>query len=137
MIFDESSTLIVLGMAAFLVWCWWLHDRRTELFYISIRHGRVLVVRGRVPTPLLQDLADIVKNPVVRSGKIRVFRGAHGADLTCGGDIGDGPEQRMRNALCLYPLSKLRHALPVPRPTLGQMAGIAWLAWMFDRRDVQ
>ena len=49
----------------------------------------------------------------------------------------DGPEQRMRNTLHLYPMSKLRHALPVPRPTFGQMVGIAWLAWMFDRRDVQ
>lgn len=137
MIFDESTTLILLAMGAFLVWCWWLHDRRAELFYISIRDGRVLVVRGRVPTPLLQDLAEIVKHPVVRSGKIRVFRGEDGAEIDCSGDIDDGPEQRMRNALQLYPTSKLRHALPVRRPTLGQMVGIAWLAWMFDRRDVQ
>ncbi len=137
MIFDESTTLILLGMAAFLVWCWWLHDRRTELFYVSVRNGRVLVVRGRVPTGLLQDLAEIVKEPVVSSGTIRVFRGEHGAELSCSGDIEDGPEQRMRNALLLYPTSKLRHALPVPRPTLGQMLGIAWLAWIFDRRDVQ
>jgi hypothetical protein len=137
MIFDESTTLILLAMGAFLVWCWWLHDRRSELFYISVRTGRVLVVRGRVPTGLLQDLAEIVKEPVVSSGTIRVFRGEHGAELSCSGDIGDGPEQRMRNALLLYPASKLRHALPVPRPTLGQMLGIAWLAWVFDRRDVQ
>jgi hypothetical protein len=137
MIFDEQSTLLLLGMGAFLLWCWWLHDRRSELFYISIRNGRVLVVRGRVPTPLLQDLAETVKHPVVSSGKIRVFRGVHGAELSVSGDIEDGPEQRMRNALQLYPTSKLRHALPVPRPTFGQMIGIAWLAWMFDRRDLQ
>ncbi len=137
MIFDEQTTVILLAMGVFLVWCWWLHDRRTELFYVSVRYGRVLVVRGRVPTALLQDLAEIVRNPVVRSGKIRVFRGVHGADLTCSGDIDDGPAQRMRNALCLYPMSKLKHALPVPRPTVGQMVGIAWVAWMFDRRDVQ
>ncbi len=137
MIFDESSTLILLGMGAFLVWCWWLHDRRSELFYLSIRNGRLLVVRGRVPTGLRQDLGEIVNSPVVHSGKIRVFRGVHGAELSCSGDIEDGPAQRMRNALQLYPMSKLRHALPVPRPTLGQMIGIAWLAWMLDRRDVQ
>jgi hypothetical protein len=137
MIFDEPTTLILFGMAAFLVWCWWLHDRRTELFYLSVRDGRVLVIRGRCPTPLLQDLADIVRRPLVRSGKIRVFRGEHGAEIRVSGDIDEGPEQRMRNTLALYPTSKLRHALPVPRPTFGQMVGIAWLAWMFDRRDMQ
>ncbi len=137
MIFDETTTLILLGIGAFLVWCWWLLDRQTEQFYVSVRCGRVLVVRGRVPTGLLQDLSEIVKQPVVESGTIRVFRGPHGAELSCSGDIGDGPEQRMRNALMLYPMSKLRHALPVPRPTVGQLVGIAWLAWMFDRRDVQ
>lgn len=135
MIFDEQTTLILFAMGAFLLWCWWLHDRRTELFYISVRNGRVLVVRGRVPTQLIQDFAEIVRKPVVRSGKIRVFRGARGADLTCSGDIGDGPAQRMRNALCLYPMSRLREAVPVPRPTVGQVIGIAWLAWMFDRGD--
>ena len=134
--FDEQTTLILLALGAFLLWCWWLHDRRTELFYVSVRNGRVLVVRGRVPTPLVHDLAEIVKQPVVRSGKIRVFHG-DSADLSCSGDIADGPTQRMRNALSMYPMSKLRQALPVPRPTLGQRIGIAWLAWMFDRRDVQ
>jgi len=137
MIFDETTTLILLAAGVFLVWCWWLLDRQTEQFYVSVRNGRLLVVRGRVPTSLLHDLADIVKEPVVQSGKIRVFRGPHGAELRCSGDIGEGPEQRMRNALMLYPISKLRHAMPVPRPTVGQMVGIAWLAWMFDRRDVQ
>ena len=137
MIFDETTTLILFAMGAFLVWCWWLYDRQTELFYVSIRAGRVLVVRGRVPTGLLQDLAEIAKDPVISSGRIRVFRGEHGAELSCSGGIADGPEQRIRNTLHLYPTSKLRHALPVPRPTFGQMIGIAWLAWMFDRRDVQ
>ena len=135
--FDDSTTLILLAMGGFLLWCWWLHDRRTEQFYVSVRDGRLLVVRGRVPTGLLQDLAEIVKQPVVRGGSIRGFRGVHGAELVCRGDIADGPEQRMRNALALYPMSKLRQARPVPRPTLGQAVGIAWLAWMFDRRDVQ
>ena len=137
MIFDETTTLLLIAMAAFLGWCWWLHDRRAELFYVSVRAGRVLVVRGRVPTALLQDLAEIVMDPIVSSGTIRVFRGEHGAELSCSGDIADGSEQRMRNTLHVYPMSKLRHALPVPRPTFGQMVGIAWLAWMFDRRDLQ
>ncbi|MDB4961553.1 MAG: hypothetical protein JWP01_1552 [Myxococcales bacterium] len=127
---------ILIVMGVFLLVCAWFHEKKWEVFYLSIRNGRVLVVRGRVPTSLLHDFAEIVRDPVVRSGWIRVFRGEHGAELLCGGDIDEGPEQRMRNAMMLYPLSKLRHALPVARPTLGQMLGIAWLAWMFDRRDV-
>jgi hypothetical protein len=127
---------ILVTMAVFLLVCAWFHEKKWELFYVSIRNGRALVVRGRVPAGLFHDLSVIIREPVVGSGWIRVFRGEHGAELFCGGDIEDGPEQRIRNAMMLYSLSNLRHALPVPRPTLGQVLGIAWLAWMFDRRDV-
>jgi hypothetical protein len=40
----------------------------------------------------------------------------------------------MRNIFALYPLSQLRHAPAIARPTLGQLAGVAWLAWLLDRR---
>jgi hypothetical protein len=32
-----------------------------------------------------------------------------------------------------YPASQLRQAPAVQQPTLGQLSGIAWLAWILDR----
>ena len=70
---------------------------------------------------------------MAKRGSIRAFRTETGGQLVCSGDIGDGREQRMRNTFMLYPASQLRHAPAIQQPTLGQLAGIAWLAWMFDR----
>ena len=54
--------------------------------------------------------------------------------LSCSGDIDEGREQRMRNAFMLYPATKLRQAPAVKEPSLGQVLGVAWLAWLLDRR---
>ena len=45
-----------LVLAAFFVW----HRRSNELFYLSVRDGRVLVVRGRIPAGLLSDFKDVL-----------------------------------------------------------------------------
>ena len=111
---------------------WWL-TRMGELFCISVRDGKVLVVRGRVPVSMLQEFREAVATPVVRRGTIRAFKTESGGRLTCSGDIDEGREQRMRNTFMLYPASQLRHAPAIQQPTLGQLSGIAWLAWLFDR----
>jgi hypothetical protein len=111
---------------------WWL-TRTGELFCISVRDGKVLVVRGRVPVSMLQEFREAVANPVVRRGTIRAFKTETGGRLVCSGDIDEGREQRMRNTFMLYPASQLRHAPAIQQPTLGQLSGVAWLAWLFDR----
>jgi hypothetical protein len=113
---------------------WWL-ARVGELFFISVRDGKALVVRGRVPLSMLQELKEIVANPKVKRGSIRAFRTEAGGQLACSGDIDDGREQRMRNTFMLYPASQLRQAPAIQAPTLGQLSGIAWLAWMLDRSN--
>jgi hypothetical protein len=40
----------------------------------------------------------------------------------------------MRNVFALYPASQLRQAPAIAQPTLGQLMGVAWLAWLLDRR---
>ena len=119
------AVLAVLGL-------WWF-TRVGELFYISVRDGKVLVVRGRVPTSMLQEFAETVASPKVRRGSIRAVKTETGGALHCSGDIDEGREQRMRNTFMLYPASQLRHAPAIQQPTVGQLAGIAWLAWLFDR----
>lgn len=125
--------MIVVVLAAVVVGVWWL-TRANELFYVSVRHGKVLVVRGRVPVGLLQTFAEVVNEPVVGRGGIKAWKTESGGQLACSGDIDEGREQRMRNAFMLYPASKLRQAPAVQKPSLGQVLGLAWLAWLLDRR---
>jgi hypothetical protein len=115
---------------AFLYWT----SRANELFCLSVRDGRVLVVRGRIPGGLLSDIRDVVTKPVVSRATIRATKAQQGARLVVSGAIDEGREQRLRNIFRLYPLSNLRAAPIVAEPTLGQVLGIAWLAWLLDRR---
>jgi hypothetical protein len=93
----------------------------------------VLVVRGRIPGGLVSDIRDVVAKPVVKSATIRGVKHEQGARLAMSG-IDEGREQRLRNIFHLYPISKLRAAPPIQNPTVGQMLGIAWIAWILDRR---
>ena len=113
----------------------WLVLRSGELFYISVRDGKLLVVRGRVPVSMLQEFKECVNRPKVRRGSIKAFKTEMGGQLTCSGDIDEGREQRMRNTFMLYPASKLRSAPQQKERTIGQLAGLAWLAWMMDRSN--
>jgi len=113
----------------------WLMMRAGELFYISVRDGKVLVVRGRVPVSMLQEFRECVSNPVVKRGSIKAFKTEDGGQLSCSGDISEGREQRMRNTFMLYPASKMRMAPQQKDRTIGQLAGLAWLAWMVDRSN--
>jgi len=116
-----------------LIAVWWL-TRMRELFMVSVRNGKVLVVRGRVPGAMLHEIAESMSRPRVRRGTIKAYKTETGSRLSFGGDIDEGRQQRMRNVFALYPASQLRHAPAIQRPTLGQLAGIAWLAWLLDRR---
>ena len=129
-----TQWLIVAVVAAVIYVAW----RSAEIFCVSVRDGRALVIRGRVPPALLRAIREIVgAQPEVSRGTIRAVRGEHGARLTASGGIDESRLQRLRNAFGLFPTSKLRAASPVSRPTLGQVLGIAWLAWWLDRgRDI-
>jgi hypothetical protein len=122
-------TLAVIAVIAL----WWL-TRMRQLFHVSIREGKVLVVRGRVPGAMLHEIAESMSRPRVRRGSIKAYKTETGTRLSFGGDIDEGRQQRMRNVFALYPASQLRHAPAIQQPTLGQLAGIAWLAWLLDRR---
>ena len=127
-----AVVVVVAAIVAVLLLVWWM-GQVNELFYISVRDGKVLVVRGRVPVTMLQEFRTAVAE--VRRGSIRAFTTELGGQLECSGDITEGREQRMRNTFMLYPQSQLRSAPVIKQPTLGQLAGISWLAWMLDRRE--
>src|SRR5262245_55867514 len=107
---------IVLALVILLVY---FAMRSGEIFCVSVRDGRALVIRGRVPPALLRAIREIIASqPQVNRATIRAVRGEHGARLTARGAIDDGRVQRLRNAFALFPTSKLRHAAPIARPTL-------------------
>ena len=123
----------VLLLGALLVGLWLL-SRAGELFVISVRGGRALVVRGRVPPAVLSGIADVVARARVERATIRAVAGEHHARLVTSG-VDESTAQRLRNVFGQHPLQKLRGpTVKVPR-NLGQILGIAWLAWwLTDRR---
>jgi hypothetical protein len=125
--------VLLLLVALVVVAAIWWSGRVNELFCLSVRDGKVLVVRGRIPGGLLAEFREVVSRPPVRRATVRAVKGAHGVELRCSGALGEGRQQRLRNCLGVYPMSRLRAAPPLERATVGQIIGIAWLAWMLDR----
>ncbi len=122
------ATIAVLGVLGL----WWF-TRTGELFCLSVRAGRVLLVRGRAPSGFTSEARAIVARARVTSGTIRALKTEHGGRLVVSGAIDERTEQRLRNLFALYPASQLRKAPAIERPTLGQLIGIGWLAWLLDR----
>jgi hypothetical protein len=126
--------MIYVPFALFVAVVFFLASRARELFVLSVRDGRVLIVRGRVPPGYLGDVKGIVASPPVRSATIRAYKDADHARLSVSGDVDEGRVQRLRNTFGIRPMAQLRSAPLINKPTLGQVLGIAWLAWMLDRR---
>jgi hypothetical protein len=110
-------------------------SRANEIFAVSVRNGRALVLRGRVPPGVFRDIADVVSRARVDRATIRAVAGGQHARLVVSG-TDDGVAQRLRNVFGIHPVQKLRAApaLVAPR-NLGQWLGVAWLAWLFVGRD--
>lgn len=123
----EMLLALALVMAGFLFWV----GRQGELFYVSVRRGKLLLVRGRVPQGLLEDFRPVLRH--VQRGEIYVQKTSTGGRLTTRG-IDPASTQRLRNLLGIRPQAQLLSAVGVARPTLGQRLGIAWLAWRDARR---
>lgn len=122
------ATLAVLG----LLGLWWF-TRTGEIFCLSVRNKRVLLVRGRAPGGFLAEARAVIARGHVTSGTIRALKTEHGGRLVVSGAIDERTEQQLRNLFALYPASQLRKSPAIERPTLGQVLGIAWLAWLLDR----
>lgn len=106
--------------------------RANELFYLSVRDGDVLLVRGRIPVRVRQDLVDVLKRAGVRDASIRAVRSSGHSRLVASG-VDEGVAQRLRNAFGVHPVQKLRAAPLATDRNLGQLLGIVWLAWMLRR----
>lgn len=125
--------MLLAAIAVLAVLALWWFTRTGELFCISVRGGRLLVVRGRAPSGFTAEARAIIARANVKRGTIRALRTERGGRLVVSGAIDEGTGQRLRNLFALYPAAQLRKAPAIARPTLGQLLGIAWLSWLLDR----
>lgn len=121
--------LVVLGVIGYFV-----VTRMQEIFCISVRGGRMLVVRGNVPTPLLQDLGDVLDRAGVVRATVRAVKTTGHAQIRTSG-VDEGTAQRCRNVFGTHPIHLMR-SLPMHEGTrnLGQRLGLEWLAWLLLSR---
>jgi len=112
----------------------WAAARARQLCVMSVRDGRVLVMRGSLPASLFEGLVDVVTRAKTPRATIRVLRAGDRARLE-GPGLDPLSLQRARNVLGTYPLARLHNAAPLRRRNLGQRLGVAWLGWwLHDRR---
>ncbi len=121
------GAVVVAGLVIF--------GRMNEVFAVSVRKGRVLLVRGAIPPALLDAFEDVARRAHVSRATIRAVRTETHARLVMSG-VDEGVAQRLRNVFGTHHWSTLRSQAPRPRVrNVGQVLGVAWLAWMFTRRD--
>jgi hypothetical protein len=131
---DTLGTLgTLLLFVAIVAALWLIFVRGNEIFFVSVRGGRALLIRGRIPPNLLSQIADVARRSGVASGSVTAYKAeARARIVTSGFDEND--QQRLRNLFALHPVSTLRAAKLTKPENIGQVFGIAWLAWMLAGR---
>ena len=119
-----ATLVMVFGLVALI----WASARAREICVLSVRRGRVLVLRGALPASLLEALADVVERQQCKTGLLRVLRDGDRARLEARG-LDEHAAQRARNVLGTYPLQRVLAAGSPREQNLGQRLGISWLAW--------
>jgi len=123
--------VLLIALGAPIAWLLW--QRANEIFCVSMRDGRVLLVRGRIPPAVMDGFADVARRQRVARATVRAIAGQGHARLSISG-TDENTAQRLRNVFGHHPVARLRGArLPSTR-NVGQVLGIAWLAWLLTDR---
>jgi len=128
--------LMLLVIGALVAGAYLVMTRANELFCVSIRDGRCLVIRGNVPPKLWRELLTVVTQAKIRRGTIRAVKSGGAARLVTAG-IDPGLEQRLRNSLGSAGLSTMKLGSSKQSGgsrNIGQLLGLTWLAWFLTRR---
>ncbi len=123
------AAFTVYGIAFVMVLYLVLAVRATEVFFLSVRRGRTLQVRGRIPAALLHELSDVIARSGAARGSVRAVRQGGAARLKVRG-LDEYTAQRLRNVFGTRSGSELKLAGPPAGRNLGQRLGWAWLAWL-------
>ena len=120
---------IPIALALGLLWVWWAAHRSRELFVLSVRGGRVLLVRGRIPVGLSHALSDVLSRARVKRATLRALRSEGYARVEASG-LDANTLQRSRNVVGTVAFERILNAPPQRRQNLGQRLGIEWLSWL-------
>lgn len=93
---DAVYVAVLFGLIGLVLWA---ARRETEIFRISIAHGKAKVERGRVPPSFLGDLRDVVGHVV--AGSVRAVKEGGEGRLVLSPSIDERTAQRLRNAYAL------------------------------------
>lgn len=133
---DLLLIVVVLAIAVVIVIA---VSRASELFYVSIRDGRCLLVRGHIPPSLLSEMRAVVRMSGVRRGAVRAVKSGGAPRLVVSG-LDDSVAQRLRNAFGARGFARATAsgssaaAASSGGRNLGQLLGLAWLAWLLVGR---
>jgi len=83
--------------------------RERELFALSTEHGKLTVLRGRLPQALFSALSEIVAREHLDRVELRVISESGAPRLRVRGTAGAGLEQAARNVLGKYNVAQIRH----------------------------
>lgn len=135
----SPASLLLLIVVALFVLAVPFFLRANEVCAISVRRGKVMLLRGRAPATLYDDISEVVRRANVASSMIRIVKEGGAARLLATG-VDEPTAQRLRNVLGAHPYRLLVSPPPATQKraarNLGQTLGIASLAWwLADRTD--
>ena len=84
--------------------------RANELFLLRVRDGGVRLVRGRVPSRLFDDVADVVRKPAVLRADLRAVNEGGRPRLYADGELSPEHKQRLRNVIGTWTVQQIRTA---------------------------
>ncbi|MEP7119708.1 MAG: DUF3634 family protein [Byssovorax sp.] len=84
--------------------------RANELFLLRIRGGEIRVARGRIPQKLLNDLAEILRDPPMEEGSLRGVSEDRRVRIYPTGELTEAQKQRIRNVVATWPVARIRQA---------------------------
>jgi hypothetical protein len=126
-----AALMLLVIMAVGLLF--WSAQRALALCVLSVRAGRVLVIRGNLPQGLFDALSDVMARARVQRATLTLWRNQGTVRVSASG-LPEAVLQRARNVVGTYPYQRLVSASWPASRNLGQRLGIAWLAWRIARR---
>lgn len=84
--------------------------RANELFCLRLRDGKLRRVRGRIPQGLLNDLADVLRDPPLDRAVLRGVVEDRRVRIYADGALTDAQQQRIRNVVAQWPVVRVRNA---------------------------
>jgi hypothetical protein len=107
---DSTTAAAVVVVAVLLVALRIAAGRAITIARLSVRDGKIEVVRGGIVPPVLADLRDIASRPPIARLEIDIVRSSGRAEVSLHGDVSAEQAQRLRNVIGSVPLARLVNA---------------------------